>query len=175
MIKEILDTIFLPIFLNIQIFQKISIFLKKVGGKCCKMFSYMVCFICRLVKNKTNTSKSELIDNNKRGFKFMKNKKNLKESNKNKKKKKKLGMVHLFMIAFVSYFVYTFAQQQIQINKYDSQIEMYSDDIKNKQKLTEYYNSQKNNTNTDEYIENIARESLGYVKPYEKIFVDANK
>ena len=27
----------------------------------------------------------------------------------------------------------------------------------------------------NEYIEDVARESLGYVKPYEKIFVDANK
>ena len=38
-----------------------------------------------------------------------------------------------------------------------------------------YYKSKKTNIETDEYIEEVAREDLGYVKPYEKIFVDANK
>ena len=73
------------------------------------------------------------------------------------------------------YFAYIFVNQQTQINKYDSQIKMYSADIKVKKNLTEYYNNQKGSINSDEYIENIARESLGYVKPYEKIFIDANK
>lgn len=172
MSKEIITSIFLPTLLNIQIFQKISVFLKKIWKKCCKMFFYMISFMYKLFISR---SKKKINDNNKRGFKFMRNKKNLNESNKNKKKNRKFGMIHLFMIVFVCYFVYTFTQQQIQINKYDSQIEMYSADIENKEKLTEYYNSQKNNTNSDEYIENIAREKLGYVKPYEKIFVDANK
>jgi len=30
-------------------------------------------------------------------------------------------------------------------------------------------------TNTAEYIEQVAREKLGLVKPYEKIFMDINK
>ena len=28
---------------------------------------------------------------------------------------------------------------------------------------------------TDEYIEKVARDTFGYVKPYEKVFIDANK
>ena len=79
------------------------------------------------------------------------------------------------LFAFSIYFVYTFIEQQVQINKYDSEIEMYTADIENKRELVNYYNNQKGNTKSDEYIENVARESLGYVKPYEKIFIDANK
>lgn len=92
-----------------------------------------------------------------------------------KHKKKKIKMIHIFMLVFSFYFVYTLVDQQIQINKYNSQIEMYRADIKSKTELTDYYNNQKGSIQTDEYIENVARESLGYVKPYEKIFVDANK
>ena len=52
---------------------------------------------------------------------------------------------------------------------------MYKSDIENKNKLVSYYNEQKTNIETDQYIEDVARDTLGYVKPYEKIFVDANK
>lgn len=90
-------------------------------------------------------------------------------------KKKKIRPVMIVLFAFSIYFVYTFIEQQVQINKYDSEIEMYTADIENKRELVNYYNSQKGNTKSDEYIENVARESLGYVKPYEKIFIDANK
>lgn len=90
-------------------------------------------------------------------------------------KKKKIRPVMIVLFAFSIYFVYTFIEQQVQINKYDSEIEMYTADIENKRELVNYYNNQKGNTKSDEYIENVARESLGYVKPYEKIFIDANK
>lgn len=90
-------------------------------------------------------------------------------------KKKKIRPVMIVLFAFSIYFVYTFIEQQVQINKYDSEIEMYTADIENKRELINYYNNQKGNTKSDEYIENVARESLGYVKPYEKIFIDANK
>lgn len=90
-------------------------------------------------------------------------------------KKKKIRPVMIVLFAFSVYFVYTFIEQQVQINKYDSEIEMYTADIESKRELVNYYNNQKGNTKSDEYIENVARESLGYVKPYEKIFIDANK
>ena len=90
-------------------------------------------------------------------------------------KKKKIRPIMIVLFAFSIYFVYTFIEQQVQISKYDSEIEMYTADIENKRELVNYYNNQKGNAKSDEYIENVARESLGYVKPYEKIFIDANK
>lgn len=86
-----------------------------------------------------------------------------------------INFFHIIAIAFVVYFAYTMFDQQLQINKYNSQIEMYENDIENKNKLVEYYSSQKTNISSDEYIEKVARDTLGYVKPYEKIFIDANK
>lgn len=92
-----------------------------------------------------------------------------------KRKKKKISLFNVLVFAFVVYFVYTICEQQIQINNYDSKIETYKADIESKEQLVEYYKSKKTNIETDEYIEEVARENLGYVKPYEKIFVDANK
>lgn len=98
----------------------------------------------------------------------MKKEKNVKKLRENK------AIKIIFLIMSV-YFISTFFTQQISINKYNSQIKMYKADIANKEALTKYYDSQKNNISSDKYIEQIARDSLGLVKPYEKIFVDVNK
>ena len=91
------------------------------------------------------------------------------------KKKTRVQLSHVVAIAFVMYFSYTFFDQQLKINRYNSQIEMYNKEIEAKQNLVEYYNTQSENITSDEYIESVARERLGLVKPYETIYVDANK
>ena len=91
------------------------------------------------------------------------------------KKKRKINIMHVVVFLFGIYFVCTFLEQQTKINNYNSQIEMYEADIKIKNNLVEYYSRQNQNIQSDEYIESVAREKLGYVKPYEKIFVDANR
>ncbi len=92
-----------------------------------------------------------------------------------KKRKKSLSLAHVVGIVFLTYYVYTFFDQQLMINKYNSQIALYTQEIESKQNLIEYYNSQNENISSDEYIEAIAREKLGLVKPYEIVYVDANK
>lgn len=94
---------------------------------------------------------------------------------KNVEKRKNLSITSVIFVLVSVYFVTTFIDQQISINRYNSQIEMYKADIANKEALTKYYDQQQDNVETDEYIEHVARESLGLVKPYEKIFVDVNK
>lgn len=96
-------------------------------------------------------------------------------TNSKTKRRKKLSLFKVVVFGFFVYFAYTVYDQQIQINSYDSKIETYKADIENKNKLIDYYDEQKDNIETDEYIEDVARDTLGYVKPYEKIFVDANK
>lgn len=94
---------------------------------------------------------------------------------KNVGKKGRISITSIIFVLVSAYFVTTFIDQQISINRYNSQIEMYKADILNKEALTKYYDQQQDNVETDEYIEKVARESLGLVKPYEKIFVDVNK
>jgi cell division protein FtsB len=90
-------------------------------------------------------------------------------------KKGKISFTGIIFVLVGVYFVTTFIDQQISINKYNSQIEMYEQDIANKEALSKYYDEQQDSVETDEYIEQVARDSLGLVKPYEKIFVDVNK
>lgn len=92
-----------------------------------------------------------------------------------KKRKKSLNIVHVISFAFIVYFGFTFFNQQLKINKYNSQIEMYTKEIESKQQLVEYYNNKNENITSDEYIESVAREKLGLVKPYETVYVDSNK
>lgn len=92
-----------------------------------------------------------------------------------KKRKKSLNMIHVISIAFIIYFAITFFDQQLKLNKYNSQIEMYTKEIEAKQNLVEYYNNKNENIASDEYIESVAREKLGLVKPYETVYVDSNK
>lgn len=92
-----------------------------------------------------------------------------------KKRKKSLSMIHIVSIVFIAYFGITFFNQQIKLNKYNSQIEMYTKEIEAKQYLVDYYNDKNENITTDEYIESVAREKLGLVKPYEKVYIDSNK
>lgn len=97
------------------------------------------------------------------------------ETKDKKRKKFKFGYIKLFTAVILAYFIYTVYDQQTQINKYNSQISMYEADIGNKEGLVDYYKSQKSNMQSDAFIEFVARDQLGYVKPYEKIFVDVNK
>ncbi|MEG1989716.1 MAG: septum formation initiator family protein [Clostridia bacterium] len=90
-------------------------------------------------------------------------------------RKKKISFINILFIFVTIYFISTFINQQELMNKYNSQIEMYKIDIASKEKLSKYYNDKESNVETDEYIEQVARESLGLVKPYEKIFIDVNK
>ncbi len=92
-----------------------------------------------------------------------------------KKRKKSLNIVHVISIVFIAYFGFTFFNQQLKLNKYNSQIEMYTKEIEAKQYLVEYYNNKNENISSDQYIESVAREKLGLVKPYETVYVDSNK
>ena len=86
---------------------------------------------------------------------------------------KKLMVTMLFTVLFV-YGAYTLVEQQIQLNSLKSEKEKYlslcADEDMKHEKLLET----KENLNSDSYIEEVAREKLGLVMPYEMIFVDAS-
>ena len=87
-------------------------------------------------------------------------------------KKRKLRLKNIFMIAFIVYAAVTIVNQQITI--YDlrkaEQDEMAKiEAIRNdNDRLTEMIN----NATSVEYIEKLAREQLGLVKPGEKVYID---
>lgn len=83
----------------------------------------------------------------------------------------------LSTLAITSLVVYAMAvlvEQEKQLNNLDSEIERYSMLIDEATIKTEELEETKSKINSDEYIENYAREKLGLVMPYEIIFVDAS-
>jgi len=94
--------------------------------------------------------------------------------NKNKKKYR-IDYVRVLLIVCVVYFSITFVKQQLDINEYNVKIVSVKEDIASAREEIEVLNETKEKLNDVEYIEKIAREECGLVKPYEKIFVDVSK
>lgn len=96
-------------------------------------------------------------------------------SKKSASKKRGFGLAKLVFMACLIYFAITFISQQFKINEYAVKEKYYSEQIDETKKKTEDYNSITDQAKSVEYIESIARDNLGLVKPYEKIFIDVNK
>lgn len=84
-------------------------------------------------------------------------------------------VVNICISILIIYFAYTIINQQIQIGRYNKQINMYSYETEKNSIIIEELNKQKDAIKDDTYIESLARQQLGYVKPYEKVFVDKNR
>ncbi len=76
---------------------------------------------------------------------------------------------------FVLYFIYTMIWQQVVISKKGKEIEALEEKIAAAEQQTEKLEEELDNLNDPEYLEKIAREKLGLVRPNERVFVDANQ
>ena len=90
-------------------------------------------------------------------------------------KKKSSGIGIFVLIGFLMYFVYVMYDQQKVMSAKEVEMNNIQTKIQEESKLNEDLKKQKEMLNSDEYIEKVAREKLGMVKPGEKIFVDINK
>lgn len=89
-------------------------------------------------------------------------------------KGKNSGWVLLILIAVMLYFLFiTFDQHKILASK-DEAMKNIQTKIEEEKRINEELKKQKEILDADEYIERIAREKLGMVKPGEKIFIDIN-
>ena len=75
---------------------------------------------------------------------------------KNRKTYKKL-----FVLVFIIFFIYTLIMQQKTLNSYAAEQDKYNNDIEVAEDEQNELQEMKNNINSDEYIEQIAREKLG--------------
>lgn len=70
------------------------------------------------------------------------------------------------------YLVITFIKQQKKINSYDSNIDYLSTKIEEAQDNKAELTAVRDNINSPEYIEEVAREKLNMYKPNEKVYID---
>ena len=81
----------------------------------------------------------------------------------------------LLIFAFIIYFVYTLIMQQKTLNSYSAEETKYNNDIELAQEEQKELQGMKDNINSNEYIEQIAREKLGMYYPNEKVYIDVEK
>lgn len=80
----------------------------------------------------------------------------------------------LIVTAIFTYGIFTLYEQQIELNGIKSEKEKYIALYEAEEMKYEQLLEIKNNINSDAYIEEVAREKLGLVMPYEIIFMDAS-
>ena len=76
---------------------------------------------------------------------------------------------------FVLYFIYIMIWKQVMLSKKNKEIDALEEKISAATQQTEQLKEQLSSMEDPEYIERIAREKLGLVRPNERVFVDANK
>lgn len=81
----------------------------------------------------------------------------------------------ILFVAVIVYAFYIFYNQQIKLNNYDNEKQYYNDQIADLNSQKEELIVEKENVNSPEYIEDIAREKLDMYLPNEKVFVDMSK
>lgn len=81
----------------------------------------------------------------------------------------------LIVIAFIIYVAYVFYNQQIKIDSYAAEKQNYQKQVSSLNEQKEELIQKKENINSPEYIEEIAREKLDMYLPNEKVYVDTNK
>ncbi|MBP3502917.1 MAG: septum formation initiator family protein [Clostridia bacterium] len=86
--------------------------------------------------------------------------------------KKKLKINRFIIIAVIIYFIYTIISQQHTLNSYEKEATVYKSQINQAKEETTELKDIKNNINSTEYIENIAREKLGMYLPNERVYID---
>ncbi len=87
--------------------------------------------------------------------------------------KNKNGLLKkIIFVAVLVYAIITFINQQKILNNYTSQLDTIKVEIAEAKEQQEKLNDVKENVNSLEYIEILAREKLGMYMPNEKVYVD---
>lgn len=87
-------------------------------------------------------------------------------------KKLKKPYKKMFILYISIYVIYTLITQQKTLNTYKKEEETYTKQIAQEQETNQELNQVKENVDSTEYIEDVAREKLGMYLPNERIFYD---
>ena len=79
---------------------------------------------------------------------------------------------NLLIIAIVIYIAYVFINQQKTLNQYSKNTEELNQQIASEEATNEDLKQQKDNVNSLEFIEEMAREKLDMYYPNERVYVD---
>lgn len=81
----------------------------------------------------------------------------------------------IIIAIFLIYFVVTLMSQQKTINQYKSEASTYSGQLETAKETNSELQKTKENLNSAEYIEEVAREKLDMYLPNERVYIDISK
>ncbi len=81
----------------------------------------------------------------------------------------------ILIVLIATYVVSIYVSQQQSLNDYNKQVSNYEEKIVAEQETNKSLLAEKDNVNSPEYIEQIAREKLGMYLPNEKVYIDVSK
>lgn len=87
----------------------------------------------------------------------------------------KITLKKLFLIGIIIYFISVFIKQQTTLNKYNAEQEKLAAEIEEQIEYNATLMSTKENINSSEFIEEIAREKLDMYLPNERVYIDIGK
>ena len=87
-------------------------------------------------------------------------------------KKNKEILRNLLIIAIIIYIAFVFINQQKTLNQYSKNTEELNQQIASEKATNEDLKQQKDNVNSLEFIEEMAREKLDMYYPNERVYVD---
>ena len=82
---------------------------------------------------------------------------------------------NILIITFFIYFIITVISQQKTLNQYKTEAATYSKELEEVQNTNEELTKTKENVNSPEYIEEVAREKLDMYLPNERVYIDMTK
>ena len=88
------------------------------------------------------------------------------------KNSKKKFLRNIILILMLIYVAYTLITQQQTLNKYSNESDTLSAQIEEQQKYKEELAKKKEDINSEEFIEDVAREKLDMYVPNEKVYID---
>ena len=83
-------------------------------------------------------------------------------------------LVLLALLLAVGLFVKALISQEVRIQQYRSETKELEQAIAQEESRLEQVEAEQEKVNTDEYIEGVARDKLGLVKPDEQVFIDVS-
>lgn len=92
-----------------------------------------------------------------------------------RKKKKGIRITHVFLLLIVLYISVVMSNQRKLAKNLDLKKKNLEDEISNLEYDIDTLNNELSDSDSLEFIEKIAREELGMVKPKEIIYIDKNK
>ena len=81
----------------------------------------------------------------------------------------------IIIAIFLIYFVVTLISQQKTLNQYQTETSTYSKQLETAKETNDELTKTKENVNSPEYIEEVAREKLDMYLPNERVYIDMNK